>query len=110
MNCLMRFFDLRHVARGIVRKSYFFFVCFISPRLTQPPGKKCQQEAWNTCENECQAPFSKTCKHSTYYKTNQNTNILRYTPPTHNTGTLRTAKIVTHKSGASGKISCLTYA
>src|SRR6266496_2285196 len=109
MDCLMRFFDLSHFAQGIRIKSYFFFVCLIAAWLTQPPGKKGQQEAWNTCENKCQAPFSNTCKHSTYHKTNQNTNKLPYTPPAHNTRTLRAAKIVTHESSAGGKISCLSY-
>src|SRR6266702_973042 len=105
----MWFFDLSHFAEGIWRKSYFFFVCLISSWLTQLPCKKCQEEARNASENKGQPPFSNTCKHSTYYKTNQNTDKLTYTPPTHNTRTLRTAKIVTHESSASGKISCLTY-
>src|SRR6266480_1376353 len=109
MDSLVRFFDLSHLVWCIGIKSNFFFVCLISAWLTQPPGEKCQQETRNTCKNKCQAPFSHTCKHSTYHKTNQNTNKLPYTPPTHNTRTLRAAKIVAHKSSASGKISCLTY-
>src|SRR5947208_3311053 len=74
MDSLMWFFDLSHLTQCIRIKSNFFFVCLISAWLTQPPGKKCQQETRNTCKNKYQAPFSHTCYHSTYHKTNQNTN------------------------------------
>src|SRR6266568_4148932 len=88
------------------------FIGLIAPGFTQSIGKKGEQKAWNTGEEESESPLAiaKSRDNAASDKSDHQTDERTSRPAAHYLCSLRTTKIVTEQGGASGIVASFTNA